>query len=299
MYDQYPMHDVPQKNIIQRFFSQRWSAIALEIVMTIVITIAAGAAFDFIDPLDSAPATSVDSAQTVGDTVEIEELEIRHPLAFIKAKGAEYIRDRRFVAAEAMFDWAIAVAPDDAESHSWRGYVNMLSGDYIEAQADYRKLLELKPADFDGHNALCWAYGESADFAKAMTHCQFALDTAFNRSEFAIALENWCWLQVEMGDYEAAMQDCLFALEYAPEYAAVSALAHYNLGRVLLAQGKTREALPHFHEALRIGSPYPKMYLEIGMIYDTLGYRSAAQASYAKYRALSGERGAGVGLVDG
>ena len=102
-----------------------------------------------------------------------------------------------------------------------------------------------------------------------------------------------------MGDYEAAAQDCRFALEYAPEYAEVSALAHYNLGRVLVAQGNTRGALTHFHEALRIGSSYPKMYLEIGRIYDTLGYRSAAQASYAKYRELSGERGAGVELANG
>jgi len=299
MYDQYPIHDVPQKNIIQRFFSQRWSAIVLEIIMTIVITIAAGAAFDFFGPLDGEGAPPADSVQTVAGAVEIEESKFRDPLGFIKEKGAEYIRDRRFVAAEAMFDWAIAVAPDDAESYSWRGYANMLAGDYIEAGADYRKLLELRPADFDGHNALCWAYGESKDFVKAMAHCQRALDTAFNQTEFAIALENWCWLQVEMGDYEAAAQDCRYVLERFSGNDEVDALAHYNLGRVLIAQGKAPEALPHFQEALRIGSSYPKMYLEIGRIYDTLGYPSAAQASYAKYRELSGERGAGVELANG
>ena len=298
MYDQYPMHDVPQNNFIQRFFSQRWSAIALEIVMTIVITIAAGAAFDFFDPLDGSQATSANSGQAAAGLVEIGEFRTRNPLAFIKKRGQAYIQERRFAAAEAMFDWAIALAPDDADSYSWRGYANMLAGDYVEAQADYRKVFENERNSFDANSALCWAYGETGEFARAKRHCRRSLDTAFNRSEFAIALENWCWLQVEMGEYEQAAEDCRFALQYAPEYEEVHALAHYNMGRVYVAQGKMLEALPHFDEALRIGSTYSKMYLEIGAIYDTLGLRSAAQASYAIQRDLVGERGVAVGQAN-
>lgn len=294
MYDQFPVHDVPQNNLIQRFFSQRWSAIALEIVMTIVITIAAGAAFDFFDPLDGEGAEAV--------VAKVEELGAREPLAFIKGRGKDHVRDRRFAAAEAMFAWAIALAPEDADSYSWRGYVKMQSGDYSGAQADYRKLLELRPADFDGHNALCWAYGETGEFDEARAHCQQALRRAGNRANYARAIENWCWLQVEMGDFEQAAQYCRFALEYAPEYQEAQALANYNMGRVYVAQGKVHKALPHFHEALRIGSSYPKMYLEIGAIYDTLGYQSAARSSFAKYRELLGgdaARGKAVGLADG
>ncbi|MCY3865546.1 MAG: hypothetical protein OXG68_08900, partial [Chloroflexi bacterium] len=128
MYDQYPNHDVPSNSLIQRFFSQRWSAIALEIVMTIVITIAAGAAFDFFDPLDG-------DGETSAAVVEVEAFKTRDPVAFIKERGREYAQERRFAAAEAMFAWAIAVAPDDAESYSWRGYVKMQAGDYRGAQA--------------------------------------------------------------------------------------------------------------------------------------------------------------------
>ena len=121
-----------QNNLIQRFFSQRWSAIALEIVMTIVITIAAGAAFDFFDPLDG------EGAAAAAAVVEVEELGAVDPLEFIKQRGKDYLRERRFAAAEAMFAWAIALAPDDAQSYSWRGYVKMQAGDYRGAQADYR-----------------------------------------------------------------------------------------------------------------------------------------------------------------
>lgn len=299
MYDQYPVHDVPQNNLIQRFFAQRWSAIALEIVMTIVITIAAGAAFDFFDPLDGAEKTSADAAYSARGTVEIEELTTRDPLRFIKETGAAYIRERRFAAGEAIFDWAIALAPEDVESYAWRGYANMQSGDYVQAQADYGKVLEVMPADFAGHSALCWAFGETEQYDRAKAHCQQALQNAGNRTNYAIALENWCWLQVEMGAYDEAAKTCRFSLEYAPEHEETRALANYNLGRVLIAQGRTRDALPHFQEALRIGSSYLKMYLEIGRIYDTLGNHSAAQASYVKYRELSGIHDASVGQADG
>lgn len=299
MYDQYPVHDVPQNNLIQRFFAQRWSAIALEIVMTIVITIAAGAAFDFFDPLDGAEKTSADAAHSASGAVEIADLATRDPLQFIKETGEAYIRERRFDAAEAIFDWAIALAPDDVESYAWRGYANMQAGEYVEAQTDYGKVLEVMPANFAAHSALCWAFGETEQFERANAHCQQALQNAGNRSNYAIALENWCWLQVEMGAYDEAAKTCRFSLEYAPEYEEVRALANYNMGRVLLAQGRTREALPHFAEALRIGSSYLKMYLEIGRIYDTLGNHSAAQASYVRYRELSGVGGASVGQADG
>ena len=146
-----------------------------------------------------------------------------------------------------MFDWAIALAPDDADGYAWRGYVNMQSGDYRAAQDDYRALLELKPSDFDGHSALCWAFGESKDFARAMGHCRRAMDMAFNRSELAIALENWCWLQVEMGEYEEAAEDCRFALEYAPEYrrnSRAGALQHRP--RLCGAREGCARRLPHF-----------------------------------------------------
>ena len=302
MYDQYPVHDVPKSNFIQRFFAQRWSAIALEIVMTIVITVAAGAAFDFFDPLERAAATSADAAEIAKDAAAVVELKTRDPLDFIKERGAAYTRERRFDAAKAMFDWAIALAPDDVESYSWRGYTNMQAGDYTAALVDYHEVLAQKPGDFSGLSALCWAYGETRDFARAEAHCQLALQGAGNRANYAIALENWCWLQVEMGDYAEAARYCRFSLEYAPEYEELQALANYNMGRVMMAQGRPTEALAHFHEALRIGSSYPKMYLEIGMIYDRLGKHEAAQATLANYRQFFGDeagRAPAVGMADG
>ena len=61
MYDKYPEFDVPRSNLIQRFMGQHWSAILIEIVMTIVISVAAGHAFDLFGPFDSPSAAQVEA----------------------------------------------------------------------------------------------------------------------------------------------------------------------------------------------------------------------------------------------
>ena len=145
MYDKYPVYDVPQSNFIQRFFAQRWSAILVEIALTIVITVAAGRAFDFFDPFEresvkDAPAATELRAEPA--SVALEPFTLR---------GMAYLQNREFAAAEAMYDFAIAVAPEDADNYVWRGYVNMLAGDYFDAQTDFHHILESEPADYDAH----------------------------------------------------------------------------------------------------------------------------------------------------
>ena len=284
MYNQYPAYDVPKSNIVQRFFAQRWSAILLEIVLTIVITVAAGQAFEFFDPFegesaDVAPAPSYDP-----DAMSVA-------LEPVMQQGREYESERRFVAADALYDYAVTLAPDDAGSRIRRGYVNLRLADYVEAQTNFLHALELRPLDFDAHNGLCWAYGESQDFASALEHCKQALIAASSLPDYASALENRCWVRVEMGAYETAAEECQAVLQIYPGCQhEVCALAHYNLGRVMLAQGKDEAALRQFNQAIRIGARYADMYLEIGEVYDRLGFSAAAKSSFAKYDELAAAR---------
>ncbi len=286
MYDHYPAYDVPKNNIVQRFFAQRWSAILLEVVLTIVITVAAGQAFEFFDPFDgeAADVTPVVAPAPVADAMSVA-------LEPVKQRGADYVAERRYVAAEALYDFALTLDPDDAGVLGWRGYVNLQTGDYRDAQADFRRVLESRALDFDAHNALCWAYGESKDFTSALEHCGQALIAATSLPQYAIALENRCWVHVEMGAFETAAQECLAVLEIYPGCQhEVCALAHYNLGRVMLAQEKTDQALRQFNLAFRIGSTYADMYLEIGAVYDRLGFGAAAKSSYERYDELTAGR---------
>ena len=279
MYDQQPAFDIPQRNIVQRFFAQKWSAIVLEIILTIVISVAAGSAFDFFDPFD--PAN--DDATPAALSSEAYHVALR-PLT---ERGMAHIQRREYARAEAMYDLAIAVAPSEASFYAWRGYARLHAADYLAAQADYRQALDLLGSDYEAHVALCWAYGESRQVEAAMSHCQAALGLAQSLPQYVIALENRCWLQVETDDFTSALADCQAVLAAMPGCQdKVCALAHYNIGRVELAQGRLQPALRHFEQAILIGSDYAEMYLDIAKVYDTLGTEASARQAYRLYRQL-------------
>lgn len=98
MYDKYPEHDVPQQNIVQMFFSQRWSAILIEMALVIVISTAAGRAFDFFDPID----VKTETEQIAIDGISLESIE---------AYGLDYIRQGKYIEAKAVYDLIIMAAP--------------------------------------------------------------------------------------------------------------------------------------------------------------------------------------------
>lgn len=98
MYDKYPEHDVPQQNIVQMFFSQRWSAILIEMALVIVISTAAGRAFDFFDPID----VKTETEQIAIDGISLEAIE---------AYGLDYIRQGKYIEAKAVYDLIIMAAP--------------------------------------------------------------------------------------------------------------------------------------------------------------------------------------------
>lgn len=280
MYDNYPQHHVPQNNIVQRFFAQPAGAIVLEMVMTVVITVAAGSAFDLFDPFNGASAASAD--QAVGTTVAHD------PLLPLWDASLAYLSQRRFIAAEAVADAAAASDATEPLNFALLGTINLHSSDYAEAERDFSAMLSLAPDSFDGHNSLCWAQGELGEFTSALQHCEAALQVAESPLQRASALENRCWLQVEMAAYAAAASDCLAVLDLLNDcHNEICALAHYNLGRIALSRSEPDAALQHFNLAAHIGSAYAQMYLDIARVYATMGYEVAAERSLTRYQQLS------------
>ena len=281
MHHNYPQRDIPQSNIVQRFFAQPARAILLEVAMTLVITLAAGGALDLWDPFSGEAETSADSVASATTGYE--------PLLPLRDASWRYLQERRFRAAEAVADVAASADPQNPAGFALRGAINLRSGEYADARRDFRKALTLDLFDFDGHNALCWAEGELGNFTSALRHCDAAIRLAVTSAQKASALENRCWLGVEMADYAGAAKDCLATLELLDGcHSEICALAHYNLGRIALARDEGQAALRHFRLAVRIGSAYARMYLEIGRVYATMGYEVAAEGALARYHALAG-----------
>lgn len=288
MYDKYPEYDVPEQNIIQQFFTQRWSAIIIEIAMTLVITIAAGRALDPFGTQTEAPTQqqAIVSPVVIQDPAPVAN---GIPIDVIKEYGIDYIRNQQYPEAVGVYDLAVVADPNDISNYAWRGYANINAGEYIDAQTDYNTVVEADPTSFDAHNSLCWAYGELTQFDKSLDHCNQALELASSPIEHIIAYENRCWVNVEMGNYGDAFQDCMEIFEIQPNctYDAC-ALAHYNLGRIHLAQGDNDSAIEHFNRAYLYGSQYDMMYFDIAQVYDTYGYHEATLASYERYIQLAG-----------
>jgi len=288
MYDKYPEYDIPEQNIIQKFFTQRWSAIIIEIAMTLVITIAAGRA---LDPFGTEIESPIEE-QAIVEPVIIENPTSADGISVdvIKEYGIDYIRNQQYSEAAGLYDLAVVADPNDMSNYAWRGYANINAGDYLDAQADYNTVVSTDPNSFDAHNSLCWAYGELGQFDKSLDHCNQAIELAISPTDLAISYENRCWVNVEMGNYDEAHQDCSQVFEIQPNCTYEScALAYYNLGRILLAQGEDSLAIDQFNRAYHYGSQYEVMYLDIAEVYDTHGYYEAALASYDRYIQLAGE----------
>lgn len=145
MYDSYPQHDVPQNNAIQRFFSQRWSAIVIEILMTIVITVAAGRAFDIFGPFDGPEDSEA--------TFQLEEIlppELTRPsdgiaLRTAKRKAREYIDNGQYAEAVAMVDLLSLAKPEGADRMRYLEIAQFYDtlGESRKASLNYQRYFEL------------------------------------------------------------------------------------------------------------------------------------------------------------
>jgi len=145
VYDSYPQHDVPQNNVIQRFFTQRWSAIVIEILMTIVITVAAGRAFDIFGPFDR-PEDSATSFQ-------VEEAlppELMRPgdgiaLGAVERKAREYIENGQHAEAVAMVDLLSLAKPEGADPMRYLEIAQFYDtlGESRKASLNYQRYFEI------------------------------------------------------------------------------------------------------------------------------------------------------------
>ena len=177
MYDKYPEHDVPQNNIAQRFFGQRWSAIVIEILLTIVITVAAGRAFDFFGPLEpSADTAAIELAAELPP--EIAEPGERISIDAVRHMARSYHNDEDYVEARTLHDLLIALEPDNEFLFLDRAKVASAMGDYSLAYRDTYTALRLEPEarPWYMNNLLCYYAGELGEYELALAHCTAVLE---------------------------------------------------------------------------------------------------------------------------
>ena len=85
-----------------------------------------------------------------------------------------------------------------------------------------------------------------------------------------------------MGRFEASVAAFRTSLKLRPDYA----LAHGNLGRVLLAQGNQVEAMTHLQEAVRLDPSNPRSLLGLAEALAARGDHEIAIATLDRARKL-------------
>jgi predicted O-linked N-acetylglucosamine transferase (SPINDLY family) len=172
----------------------------------------------------------------------------------------------------------------DAEALQQRGIVLAQQGRLVEAAAQFRAALQLKPGDAEIQTNLGLALREQGQYADAVASLQAALRSQPNHGRAqallreALALEAAakgmaCLEQGKLPEAEAHFRQ---ALHHWPEFPE----GYNNLGHVLARQGRLEEAIACYQQALRLRPHFGSAYNNLGIVYLRLKRPAEAEASF-------------------
>lgn len=165
------------------------------------------------------------------------------PLADAFMLEAELLaRHEQHDAAQAAYARALRQIPDDTRLLYARALHAAANGMTDSAEADLRRVLELKPDDMDATNALGYTLADAnRKLDEALTLIERALKA---KPDDAAVIDSYGWVLYRRGDLAAAEK----ALRRAFEKQSDGEIASH-LGEVLWMQGKREEARAIFEQA--------------------------------------------------
>lgn len=152
-----------------------------------------------------------------------------------------YMREQRYAEAEAAFNRALQVVPNDPGLLYGRGLAYAAAGQVDLAVKDFQHLLQLKPGDVDASNALGYTLADAdRDLPEAESLLRVA--RAAKPHDPAIA-DSWGWLQYRQGHFDQAAQTLRGAWQ-----AQKDTDVGLHLAEVLWKQGHQQDARQIFDE---------------------------------------------------
>ena len=191
---------------------------------------------------------------------------------------------RRFDAALAGYDRALALAPRLPVAHFNRALALQSAGRHAEAVAGYDALLALEAASADGWNNRGGALAALGRFDEALASFDRALAL---RPGFAQAVANRAAaLQEAARAGRAVADDALAAADRAVAAAPRLAEARINRGTALRDAGRVDEALADYDAAIALAPGLAAAHGNRGMALAALGRHDEAIASFDRAVAL-------------
>ncbi len=183
---------------------------------------------------------------------DLAEQEVRRVLGEMPHDAAAHallalclVEQEKYDDAQAEAEQAIVLEPEAAYPHYCRSLVMEQRKRFKEAEASAREAIRLEPMDADFHARLAATlfYQE-----KWQASLDAALEGLSHDPENEACSHLRTMALTKLGRQNEAVTSVDALLQRAPD----DAMAHANKGWTLLHQGKPRDALEHFREALRI-----------------------------------------------
>ncbi len=152
--------------------------------------------------------------------------------------------------AEEMWKKALTFLDTMTEREKYRTlglYYSVVSNNYSTAIENYKRLVELYPADGAGHNNLAVAYFMTLDFQKALAEGRSVLNIYPNS---ALYRANLALYAMYAGDFETAVAEAQKVLDQDPDYYK----AYLPLAMAALASGDTDAAIGHYRKMSDTGA---------------------------------------------
>ena len=208
---------------------------------------------------------------------DLIQLDAGHGYAW-KVLGASLLLQKRPSEALLALNEAVRQFPDDGEAYYNRGIGLKATGAMDEAEASYKKAIELCPEVAEYHNNLANLHYEMGLLTEAETNFRRALEI---KPDYAAAKGNLGNLLRDLGHLEEAESLLRDAVKANPD----SAMLHGSLGGVLNDQGRLDEAESVLRQAIGIDPQYAEAWNDLG---NLLGYRGNSDEAVACFeRALT------------
>jgi len=181
---------------------------------------------------------------------------------------AESVATRRYLTTwrdtETLYTHMLAEAPNAAIVHYSLGHTYETQGRLVEAEARYRKALQLRSEYLEAHYSLGVALMMQGKLEEAIEHYREALRLS---PDFMEARNNLAGVLAETGQVDEAVEQYELLVRSAPEVARV----RVGFGQALIQQGRMEEAVGQLRQAVRIEPGYADAWYELGRAAATGG----------------------------
>ena len=198
--------------------------------------------------------------------------------------SVEAMRAGRWPDALREIDEALAVDEAFPEAHRARGLILDLGfGRLDDAEKDYRRAIALRPAYSEAHNDLGQLLARTGRQAEAVREFDLALENMLYKEPY-VARCNKGLAIYRAGSKDEGIAQLRACVTSAPNYCR----GRRDLGRTLLDERRTREALDELSAYARFCDRVPDAHLQLGLARMKGGDVAGARSEFERCRDLGG-----------